>query len=87
MPAEIPPMLYRVYHLATSAAEEIGKMASLLSKTHQHRCLLCHQRGASEVASSTIRIRHQIVISFRLLVLLARAGRFGKFWRALTWNL
>jgi hypothetical protein len=87
MPAETPLMLYIVYHLATSAVEEIGKMANFLSKTHQRRCLLCHQRGPCEVASSTICIRHQTIISLRLLVLLARAGRFGKFWRALTWNL
>jgi hypothetical protein len=61
-------------------------MASfLLSKAHQHRCYFCHRVGASEAYHSDICIRHQLLISLRLFVLLARRGRFGKLWRFVKW--
>jgi hypothetical protein len=74
-------MYYTPYHLATSAAEEIGQMSK-----RQRRCYFCHQGGASEASSSDICFRHQTLISLRLFVLLARSGRFGKFWRVVKWE-
>jgi len=52
-----------------------------MNHTHRRRCYFCHQVGASEAYSTDICIRHQLLISFRLLILLARRGRFGKLWR------
>ena len=61
-------------------------MASLLNKACQRRCYFCHQVGASEAYYSGICVRHQLLISLRLFVLLARSGRFGKLWRVVTWE-
>ncbi len=52
----------------------------------QRRCYFCHRVGASEAYYSNICIRHQLLISLRLFVLLARSGRFGKFWRVVKWE-
>lgn len=62
-------------------------MASLLSKLHRRRCYFCHQAHTGEACDEGICIRHHIRISLRLLVLLARSGRFGKLWRALKWGI
>jgi hypothetical protein len=55
-------------------------MAGFLSNACQRRCYFCHQVGVSG-AYSNICIHHQLLISLRLFVLLARRGRFGKLWR------
>ncbi len=60
-------------------------MASFLSKARRRRCYFCRQVGASEAYDADICMRHQALISLRLLVLLARRGRFGKFWRVVIW--
>ncbi len=60
-------------------------MASLLSKVRQRRCYFCHRVGPGEAYYSDICIRHQVLISLRLFVLLARSGRFGKVWRVVKW--
>ncbi len=61
-------------------------MAGLLSKTrHRSSCYFCHQLGASEAYHTNICIRHQVLISLRLFVLLARSGRFGKVWKMVKW--
>lgn len=45
----------------------------------RRRCYFCHRgMGASKAYYSGICIRHQILISLRLFVLLASRGRFGK---------
>ncbi len=59
-------------------------MASLLSKARR-RCYVCHEVGVSDAYYSGICFRHQTLISLRLLVLLARRGRFGKFWQIVRW--
>lgn len=79
--------VYTSYHTAAFAAEEIGNMASLLHTARQHRCYFCHPVGASEAYESSICIRHQLLISLRLLVLLVRRGRFGKLWRVVKWSV
>jgi hypothetical protein len=57
-------------------------MVGFLDKACQRsRCYFCHQVGAGEAYYSDICIRHQLLISLRLFVLLARRGRFGKVWR------
>ena len=60
-------------------------MASRLTHIHRRNCYFCHQAPANEAYSATVCLRHQLLISFRLLVLLARRGRFGKLWRIVTW--
>jgi hypothetical protein len=60
-------------------------MASLLNKAHRSSCYFCHQAGASQACAADICMCHQALISLRLLVLLARRGRFGKFWRFVKW--
>jgi hypothetical protein len=61
-------------------------MASfLLNEAHQRRCYFCCRIGASEAYHSDICIRHQLCISLRLFVLLARSGRFGKLGRVVKW--
>ena len=61
-------------------------MASLLGKMrHRSGCYFCQQLGASEAYHANICIRHQVLISLRLFVLLARSGRFGKVWRVVKW--
>jgi hypothetical protein len=62
-------------------------MVSLLSKTrHCSRCYFCSHVGPGEAYYCDICIRHQLRISLRLFVLLARSGRFGKLWRVVTWE-
>lgn len=57
-------------------------MVDLFSKAGQRSsCYFCHQVGGSNAYYSNICIRHQLLISLRLFVLLARSGRFGKLWR------
>ena len=56
-------------------------MVSFLNNAYRHRCYFCHQASMNEAYSTDICIRHQLLISIRLLVLLARAGRFGQFWK------
>ena len=51
----------------------------------RRRCYFCHQASVNEAYSTDICLRHQLLISFRLLVLLARSGRFGKLWRVVKW--
>ncbi len=61
-------------------------MASFFSKAPKRsRCYFCRQAEASEAYATAICMRHQALISLRLLVLLARHGRFGKFWRFVKW--
>ncbi len=63
-------------------------MVGFLYKAHQHsKCYFCRRIGASEAYYSTICIRHQLLISLRLFVLLARRGRFGKLWRVVKWEI
>lgn len=62
-------------------------MASLLSEARQRRCCFCHRVGASEAYHSDICIRHQVLISLRLFVLLACHGRLRKLWRAVKWEI
>jgi hypothetical protein len=59
-------------------------MASFLNKAHHHRCYFCRQAEANEAYAANICLRHEALISLRLLVLLARRGRFGTF-RSLLW--
>lgn len=62
-------------------------MASLLSKTrHRSSCYFCSHVSPGEAYHSGICIRHQLRISLRLFVRLARSGRFGKLWRVVTWE-
>jgi hypothetical protein len=62
-------------------------MASLLSKLPRRRCYFSHQAHMGETCDESICIRHHIRISLRLLILLARSGRFGKIWRTLKWKI
>ena len=57
----------------------------LLKHLSRRRCYFCHRIGASEAYSTGICLRHQLLISLRLFILLARHGRFGKVWRIVTW--
>ena len=62
-------------------------MASLLSKARPpQQVLFLLSRRPGEAYYSGICIRHQLRISLRLFVLLARSGRFGKLWRVVTWE-
>lgn len=61
-------------------------MASLLNKARQRRCYFCYQASMGEARYADICIRHQLCISLRLFVLLARRGRFGKLWKVVTWE-
>lgn len=61
-------------------------MTRFLRKARRRRCYFCHQVEASEVYSSNICLRHQALISLRLLALLARRGRFGKCWQMVRWG-
>ena len=74
-------MYYTSYHLAASAAEEIGQM----SKHQQDRCYFCHQVGLSEATYSNICFRHRILISLRLLFLVARSRRPGRLRGIARW--
>lgn len=58
---------------------------NMLNHICRRRCYFCHQVGATEVYSTGICLRHQLLISLRLLILLARRGRFGKLWRVVKW--
>lgn len=49
--------------------------------THRRRCFFCAHVGASEAYSATVCLRHQLLISLRLLILLARHGRFVGLWK------
>ncbi len=60
-------------------------MVRLLNNAPQRRCFFCHQVGASEASYNDICTRHHLLISLRLLILLARRGRFGKLWRFVKW--
>jgi len=60
-------------------------MASFLSKVHRRGCYFCRRVGASEAYAADICMRHQALISLKLLVLLVRRGRFGKFWQIVRW--
>jgi hypothetical protein len=59
-------------------------MMKLLNFYRRRRCYFCAQVSASEAYAADICLRHQLLISFRLLVLLARAGRFGQFWKVVS---
>ncbi len=50
-------------------------------------CYFCRHVGSGEAYYSNICIRHQVLISLQLLLLLARRGRFGKFWRMVKWEI
>ncbi len=63
---------------------KLGTMAGLFSNARRS-CYFCHQVEASEAYAAHICMRHQALISLRLLVRLARCGRFGKFWRVMIW--
>ena len=52
---------------------------------HRGKCFFCVHISASEAYASDVCLRHQLLISLRLFVLLARQGRFGKLWRIVTW--
>ena len=56
-------------------------MARFLRKARRRRCYFCHQAEASEAYYTNVCLRHQALISLRLLVLLARRGRFGRYWQ------
>ena len=57
-------------------------MASfLLNRTRQRKCYFCHQVSANDAYSTSVCLRHQALISLRLLVLLARHGRFARIWK------
>jgi hypothetical protein len=73
-------MYYTSYHLTTSAAEERGHMSK-----RQHSCSFCHQVSMSEATYANIGIRHRILISLRLLFLVARSRRLGKLRRSARW--
>ena len=61
-------------------------MARFLRKARRRRCYFCHLAGANEAYYTNICLRHQALISLRLLVLLARRGRFGKCWQIVRWG-
>ena len=73
-------MYYTSYHLATSAAEERGHMSK-----RQRRCYFCHHVSMSEATYADICIRHRILISLRLLYLVARSRRLGRLQRIARW--
>jgi hypothetical protein len=51
----------------------------------QSRCYFCHQVGMGEATYAGICIRHRILISLRLLFLVARSRRLGKLRRIARW--
>ena len=57
----------------------------MLKHSSRRRCYFCQQASASEAYSTNICLRHQLLISLRLFILLARRGRFGKLWRIVKW--
>lgn len=76
-----------VYHTTLRPLRRggIAQMTVLFRKARQRRCYFCRQVGASEAYYSDICVRHQIRISLRLFMLLARQGRFGRVWRMMGW--
>jgi hypothetical protein len=60
-------------------------MANLLNKARHSRCYFCHRVGASEAYDRDICVRHQLLISLRFLILLARRMRFRGLWRIVRW--
>jgi hypothetical protein len=51
----------------------------------QHRCYFSHQMGMSEATYANICMRYRILISLRLLFLVARSRRLGKLRRIARW--
>jgi hypothetical protein len=60
-------------------------MASFLNKARHSRCYFCHRIGASEASYRDICIRHQLLISLRLFVLVARRMRFRRMGSIVRW--
>lgn len=59
----------------------------LLRKQRKPRCYFCQQANLRDAFYADICFWHQARISLRLLVLLARSGRFGRLWRVVRWKL
>jgi hypothetical protein len=70
-------MYYTSYHATPSAAEEIDQMA----KRQQGRCYFCRRVGMGEATYAHICFRHRLLISLRLLFLVARSHRSGRLRR------
>jgi len=56
-----------------------------MSKQKQGRCYFCGQIGMSEASYANICFRHRILISLRLLFLVARSHRPGRLRRIVRW--
>lgn len=51
----------------------------------QRRCYFCHQVSMSEATYADICLRHQLLISLRLAVLLVRTRRLRNLWQIVRW--
>lgn len=61
-------------------------MAHLFLRRSSHRrCYFCHDVEARDASYRGICLWHQLRISFRLLLLLVRAGRLRSLWRIVRW--
>ena len=61
-------------------------MAHLFLRRPGHRrCYFCHDVEAKDAFYRDICLWHQFRISFRLLLLLVRAGRLRSLWRIVRW--
>ncbi len=60
-------------------------MAHLFLRGRRRRCYFCHDAPARSAYYGEICLWHQFRISFRLLLLLVRAGRLRSLWRIVRW--
>jgi hypothetical protein len=56
-----------------------------MAKRQRSRCYFCGQAGMGEATYANICICHQLLISLRTLILLARKIRLGNLWKIVRW--